>query len=189
MKIYASSDHAGFQLRQVLVDLLRRRGIEVDDLGPRDGTPRDYADEAGKVGRLVRNTPEARGLLVCGSGIGMCMAANKMSGIRAVDAWSVEAARLSRAHNDANVLCLGARLISQDDARAILEVWLSTDFDGGRHAARVAGIDRVGGATATDNPGSAASAPGGLVAVQPAPSPTPVTSPSNVRLTTRSSDL
>jgi ribose 5-phosphate isomerase B len=161
VKIYASSDHAGFQLRQVLVDLLRRRGTDVDDFGPMDSTPRDYTDEAGKVGRLVRQNLDARGLLVCGSGIGMCMAANRLAGIRAVDAWSVEAARLSRAHNDANVLCLGARLISQDDARAILEVWLSTDFEGGRHASRIAGLDRMDAATAATAI-SAVSPQGGL---------------------------
>ncbi len=146
MKVYASSDHAGFQLRLELVAVLRGRGIEVDDRGQGDGAPRDYPAEAELIGTLVRDHPGTRGLLVCGSGVGMCMAANKLKGVRAVDAWNVESARLSRAHNDANILCLGARLISPEDARAILDAWLRTEFDGGRHTARVAQIDRVGGA-------------------------------------------
>jgi ribose 5-phosphate isomerase B len=155
VKIFASSDHAGFALRQHLVELLRSRGLEVEDLGPPDASPRDYPDEADKVGRSVRDNPGARGLLVCGSGIGMCMAANRVKGIRAVDAWSVAAARLSRAHNDANVLCLGARLISQADAHEILDAWLSTGFDGGRHADRVNQLERIGQDPVT--PGAASS--------------------------------
>lgn len=143
MKIFASSDHAGFELRKALVATLRSRGLDVEDLGPEDRAPRDYPNEALTVSRLVGGTPGSRGLLVCGSGIGMCIAANRVNGIRAVDAWSVEAARLSRSHNDANVLCLGARLISAGDAQAIVDVWLSTAFDGGRHTARLAQIDQV----------------------------------------------
>ncbi len=139
MKIYASSDHAGFELRQELVGILRGRGIDVDDRGPVDPRSCDYPLAATEVGRLVRNDPGSRGLLVCGSGIGMCMAANKVQGVRAVDAWNVDSARLSRAHNDANVLC--ARMVSKAEARAILDVWIATAFDGGRHAARVAQID------------------------------------------------
>lgn len=143
VKIYASSDHAGYELRKVLVAGLRARGIEVDDSGPQDATPRDYPGEAEQVGRAVAAHPGSRGLLVCGSGIGMCMAANRLKGVRAVDAWSVESARLSRAHNDANVLCLGARVVPQQEALAILDAWLSTAFDGGRHTARVEQMDRL----------------------------------------------
>ena len=142
LKIYASSDHAGFNLRKALVKNLRDRGLDVDDRGPENPDPLDYPDEAGKVGRLVRDHAGSRGLLVCGSGIGMCMAANRIGGVRAVDAWSTESARLSRAHNDANVLCLGARLLSDADAGRIVDVWLSTPFDGGRHAVRVAKMDQ-----------------------------------------------
>jgi len=146
-KVVASSDHAGFKLRKALVKGLRERGVEVEDLGPDTPEPIDYPDEAAKVAREVQvglgAGAEVRGLLVCGSGVGMCMAANKFDGVRAVDAWSVESARLSRAHNDANVLCLGARLISETDASAILDAWLATPFEGGRHAARVDKIDRM----------------------------------------------
>lgn len=144
MKVYASSDHAGFTLRTELVSILRSQGIDVADLGPVDSTPCDYPAEAERVARLVRDDRGSCGLLICGSGIGMAIAANRIEGIRAVDAWSVDAARLSRAHNDANVLCLGARLISTPEARAILGVWLATAFDGGRHAVRVAQLDRLG---------------------------------------------
>jgi ribose 5-phosphate isomerase B len=129
-----------------LVNTLRERGIEVEDLGPETPNPIDYPDEAAKVGVLVGQrvgAGDVRGLLVCGSGVGMCMAANKIDGVRAVDAWNVESARLSRAHNDANVLCLGARLVSDADANAILDAWLTTPFDGGRHAARVAKLGEL----------------------------------------------
>lgn len=141
MKIYASSDHAGFNLRNALVNVLRDRGFDVDDRGPATADPIDYPDEAAKIGRLVAGDPGSRGLLVCGSGIGVCMAANRLRGIRAVDAWNTESARLSRAHNDANVLCLGARLVSEAEAVAISDAWLTTAFEGGRHAGRVAKID------------------------------------------------
>jgi ribose 5-phosphate isomerase B len=148
--IYVSSDHAGFELRRKLTETLAGapwadRGFVVEDLGPADPAPVDYPDEAHKVARRVAAEPGARGLLVCGSGVGMCIAANRTAGVRAVDAWNLEVARLSRAHNDANVLCLGARLITEGDARAILAVWLATPFDGGRHAGRIAKLDRVDG--------------------------------------------
>jgi ribose 5-phosphate isomerase B len=153
LKVVASSDHAGFKLRKILVKGLRERGVEVEDLGPDTPDPIDYPDEAAKVAREVSvsahagaraaGSADVRGLLVCGSGVGMCMAANKVDGVRAVDAWSVESARLSRAHNDANVLCLGARLISDADASAILDAWLATPFEGGRHAVRVDKVDHM----------------------------------------------
>lgn len=148
--IYVSSDHAGFELRRKLTETLAgapwtEQGFVVADLGPASPVPVDYPDEAQKVARRVSAEPDARGLLVCGSGVGMCIAANRTAGIRAVDAWSVEVARLSRAHNDANVLCLGARLMTEGDARAILAAWLATPFDGGRHAGRVAKLDRMNG--------------------------------------------
>ena len=143
VKIYASSDHAGVDLRKALVTALRNRGIDVDDRGPASAAPTDYPDEAVRIGRLVLAHPESRGLLVCGSGIGVCMAANRLSGVRAVDAWNIDSARLSRAHNDANVLCLGARLVSESEAVAILDTWLTTAFEGGRHATRVHKIDAL----------------------------------------------
>ena len=139
--IFVSSDHAGFALREKVVRrLAARTELRVEDRGPPSPDPVDYPDEAAKVARLVRQTPGARGILVCGSGIGMSIAANKIPGVRAVDAWSVDAARLSRQHNDTNVLCLGERLLSEEEAFTIVDTWLATAFDGGRHGARVAKI-------------------------------------------------
>ncbi len=143
MRVFAGSDHAGFALRGKLVQHLRGQGHDVTDLGPPVADRSDYPDYAVKVGRSVRDQPGAVGLLVCGSGLGMCMAANKVRGVRAVDAWSVESARLSRAHNDANVLCLGERLVSETEATTILDTWLKATFEGGRHVGRLDKIHRI----------------------------------------------
>jgi RpiB/LacA/LacB family sugar-phosphate isomerase len=137
MKIYLGSDHAGVKLRKTLVERLRRQGHEPIDFGPETEAPVDYPDWAARVGQAVRREAGALGVLVCGSGIGVSMAANKLRGVRAVAPWSTEVARLSRSHNDANVICLGARVLAESDAEAILDVWLATPFEGGRHAVRV----------------------------------------------------
>jgi transaldolase/glucose-6-phosphate isomerase len=137
VKIYLGSDHAGVKLRKQLVERLRSQGHQPIDFGPDSEAPVDYPDWAAKVGRAVRGDRGTLGVLVCGSGIGVSMAANKLRGVRAVAPWNLEAARLSRSHNDANVLCLGARLLPPGDAEAILDVWLATTFEGGRHATRV----------------------------------------------------
>jgi len=159
--IFVSSDHAGFALRQKLVQhLATRPQLRIEDRGPARPEPVDYPDEAAKVARLVRETPGARGILVCGSGIGMSIAANKVPGVRAVDAWSLDSARLSRQHNDANVLCLGERLLSQEEAFAIVDLWLATPFDGGRHGTRVAKIAALE-STAATSPGSSGEGAGG----------------------------
>ncbi|HVV49402.1 MAG TPA: ribose 5-phosphate isomerase B [Polyangia bacterium] len=139
-KIYAGSDHAGFALRRRLVEHLRARGHAVEDLGAETDASCDYPDYAAAVARAVAGEAGAVGLLVCGTGLGVCIAANKVHGIRAVDAWNVEVARISRAHNDANVLCLGARTTPEGDALAIAEAWLAAPFEGGRHAIRVGKI-------------------------------------------------
>ena len=139
-KIYAGSDHAGFTLRRKLVDHLRGRGHMVEDLGPETDAPCDYPAFAAAVARAVRDQAGAFGLLVCGTGLGICIAANKVRGVRAVDAWNVEGAKQSRAHNDANVLCLGERLLPETEAIAVVDTWLATSFEGGRHARRVAQI-------------------------------------------------
>jgi ribose 5-phosphate isomerase B len=139
-KIYAGSDHAGFGLRRNLVEHLRARGYAVQDLGPATDASCDYPEFAAAVARAVRDDADARGLLVCGTGLGVCIAANKIHGVRAVDAWNLEGAKQSRTHNDANVLCLGARLVPEAEAITIVETWLTTPFEGGRHARRVAQI-------------------------------------------------
>jgi len=136
-KIFTGSDHAGFELRGRIVAHLRALGFAVEDLGTPSAESTDYPDWAAAVGRAVRDQAGSLGVLVCGTGLGVCMAANKIHGVRAADAWSVEAARLSRAHNDANVLCVGSRLVPEATAFAIVDAWLDTDFEGGRHARRV----------------------------------------------------
>lgn len=142
-KIYAGSDHAGFALRGRLIAHLRGRGIEVQELGAPTAESSDYPDWAAAVGRAVRDEAGSFGLLVCGTGLGVCIAANKVHGVRAVDVWNLPGARQSRGHNDANVLCLGAKLLAEAEAIAIVDVWLETPFEGGRHARRVAQIAAI----------------------------------------------
>ena len=144
-KLFTGSDHAGFELRGRMVAHLRALGFEVEDLGSPSAESTDYPDWAAAVGRAVRDHVGTLGVLVCGTGIGVCIAANKIAGVRAVDAWNVESARLSRAHNDANVLCVGARLIPEAAAFSIVDAWLDTDFEGGRHARRVEKIAALEG--------------------------------------------
>jgi ribose 5-phosphate isomerase B len=139
-KIFAGSDHAGFALRGRVVAHLRERGLVVEDLGAPNTESSDYPDYAAMVGHAVRDNPGALGVLVCGTGMGICMAANKIHGIRAAAVWSAESARLAKAHNDANVLCLGARLTSDADAMTFVDTWLATEFEGGRHQRR---LDKV----------------------------------------------
>lgn len=137
MKLYAASDHAGFALKQALIAEARRLGHEVIDLGPPNTDRVDYPDFGAAVGRAVAGDRGSRGLLACGSGIGIAIAANKIPGIRAAAVWDEESARLSRAHNDANVFAVGERLIPTERALAMLRAWLETEFEGGRHAGRV----------------------------------------------------
>ena len=141
VKIAAGADHAGFALKDALVERLRAAGHEVDDLGTSSDASVDYPVFAHGVADKVAGGEAERGLLVCGSGIGMCMAANRHPGVRAADCLTVEMAELSRRHNDANVLCLGARLLEPAAAWDITAAWLATPFEGGRHERRVAEID------------------------------------------------
>jgi len=145
VKIYLGSDHAGFDLRGKLVQhLAGRPDVEVDDRGPATLDPNDdYPEEAAKVARLVRDDPGSRGIIVCGSGVGVCIAANKIQGIRAANVVDVDSARVSRSHNDANVLCIGERTTPERDALALVDAWLTTAFEGGRHARRVAQIAAI----------------------------------------------
>jgi len=113
----------------------------VDDFGTDSTTRTDYQVYAHRVARAVAARKAARGVLVCGTGIGMCIAANKVPGVRAALAYSVETARLSRAHNDANVLCLGGRMMSRRLVFRMIDAWLATAFDGGRHAKRVRALE------------------------------------------------
>jgi ribose 5-phosphate isomerase B len=145
VRIAIGSDHAAVDLRERLVESLRSWGHAVEDLGTRDRASCDYPDFAHAVADKVASGDADRGVLVCGSGIGMSMAANRHPGVRAALCGELLSARLSRLHNDANVLCLGARLVGPEHAIEILKVWLETDYEGERHARRVAKIERGGG--------------------------------------------
>jgi ribose 5-phosphate isomerase B len=135
--IAAGADHAGFEYKQKIVELLRGMGLEVLDLGAASADSVDYPDFAHSVAEAVSSGRAQAGVLVCGSGIGMSIVANKHAGVRAANVESVEAARLAREHNDANVLALGARLTPWEKAREILIAFLGSDFQGGRHQKRV----------------------------------------------------
>lgn len=143
MRIAVGADHAGWILKEPLVAFLIERGWDVEDFGTFGADAVDYPDYAVKVSEAVARGDVDRGLLVCGSGQGMCMTANKISGIRAALAHDVVSARLAREHNDANVLTMGARLVAEPLAEEILLTFLSTEFQGGRHARRVEKLDSV----------------------------------------------
>lgn len=139
MKIYIGSDHAGFELKEYLKDFLKSESFDFEDLGNSIfDSEDDYPDFAEKVAEAVSENPGTRGMLVCGSGVGMCIVANKTEGIRAVNAQSVDIAQKSREHNDTNILCLGQNYIERKLAGEIARVWLNTDFSGEeRHLRRV----------------------------------------------------
>ncbi len=141
MRIAIGADHAGFALKQQLKRWLADAGHEVTDFGTDSEASADYPDFAARVAESVASDAAERGVLVCGSGIGMAMAANRRRRVRAVAASDLYSARLSRAHNNANVLALGSRIVAPPLAEAILELFLSTPFEGGRHERRVAKMD------------------------------------------------
>lgn len=143
MRIALASDHAGYAEKERLKTVLTDLGVEFDDLGCVSETSVDYPDYARKVAEQVAGGHVEQGLLVCGSGTGMAITANKVHGVRAAVAWSEETARLARQHNDANVLAIGARTTPVDEIPKIVRAWFSTDFEGGRHAGRVAKISEV----------------------------------------------
>ena len=137
MKIVIGSDHGGIHLKEVLKQHLAERGIEVDDAGTYTEESCDYPDIAVKVCREITEGKAERGILVCGTGIGMSMAANKVNGIRAALCGDVFSATMSREHNNANVICLGERVLGPGLAVCILDAWLDMEFAGGRHERRV----------------------------------------------------
>ena len=136
--IVIASDHAGYELKQVLGEDLAGMGFDVIDLGTDGGDSVDYPDFAFKLTTAIKAGRAALGVLICGSGIGISIAANRDPEIRAAPCQDTLTARLARQHNDANVLALGARLVGESDAKEILRVFLETEFEGGRHARRVA---------------------------------------------------
>lgn len=141
MKIYIGADHAGFALKELIGSSLRKEGVEVVDVGTNSPDSVDYPVYAFRVASAVGSGKADRGILVCGSGIGMCMAANRVAGVRAVKGREPFEARMSRRHNDSNILCLGSRFTGVDLALEIVREWLAEPFEGGRHKRRVDLID------------------------------------------------
>ncbi len=138
MKIVIGSDHRGFHVKQRIGGLLRTLSHEVRDLGVASGdTSVDYPDFAFEAARLVGAGEADRGVLICGTGIGMCIAANKVAGVRAACVHDIITAEMSRRHNDANVLCMSADMLGEELIDRIVRVWLTTDFEAGRHQRRV----------------------------------------------------
>jgi ribose 5-phosphate isomerase B len=147
MRIALASDHAGFDEKEKLKALLSDLGIEFEDLGTTSDASVDYPDYALRVAQAVADGRVQQGLLVCGSGTGMAMTANKVPGVRAAVAWSDETARLARQHNNANVLAIGARTTPPADIPNIVRAWFGADFEGGRHSDRVQKISNIESST------------------------------------------
>jgi ribose 5-phosphate isomerase B len=143
MRIALASDHAGYAEKERLKALLHDLGVDFEDLGTGSEESVDYPDYAKRVAEQVANGRVDQGLLVCGSGTGMAITANKFPGVRAAVAWSEETAQLARRHNNANVLAIGARTTPAADIPKIVRAWFATEFEGGRHAARVEKIGEV----------------------------------------------
>ena len=140
-KIYIASDHAGFVLKGKIAAAMAEWGYQVDDLGPQTDARVDYPDFANKLAQAIKSSPapapDCMGVLICGSGIGISIAANRHSWIRAAVCYDIETARLARQHNDANVIAFGERLIKEEVALKALKVFLETEFEGGRHVGRI----------------------------------------------------
>ena len=143
MKISIGCDHAGFEVKEIIISLLKELKHDVCDLGTNSIDSVDYPIYGLKVGESIKNKIVDMGIVVCGSGIGISIAANKISGVRAALCTSVEHAILSRKHNNANVLALGARLTDEKDIKEIIIKWLDTPFEGGRHQKRINLIEKI----------------------------------------------
>lgn len=137
MKIAVASDHRGVDVKGKILELLTELGHEGHDFGPEGVESVDYPDYASKVAKAVSTTDMDRGILICGTGMGMCIVANKFSGVRAAPCHDDLTAEMSRLHNDANVLCLSADLLGDRLVNRMVEIWLATEFEGGRHARRL----------------------------------------------------
>ena len=143
MKIALAADHAGFEEKEKLKSELDSLGVEYTDMGTDSNASVDYPDYARKVAEAVAKGDFERGILLCGSGAGMAIAANKVPGIRSAVAWNEEIARLSREHNNTNVLALAARFTADYEIKNIVKAWLETEFDAGRHERRVEKITKI----------------------------------------------
>ena len=140
-KIVIGCDHAGFQLKQMLKQYLINKGFEVQDFGTNSEASVDYPDYVHPLATYIENNHEVKGVLICGSGIGVSISANRHKKVRAALCWNEEIAGMCRKHNDANIICLPARFISVEEAKHMLETFMNTAFEGGRHATRVEKIE------------------------------------------------
>ena len=136
-KICIASDHAGFYLKEIIKDYLISKNISIIDLGPSNGDSVDYPRFAQKVSKRVKTKKSDMGILICGSGTGMSISANKIKGIRAAVCYNIKSTRLSREHNNANIICLGARFTKKIEALKLINVFLKTKFEAGRHLRRI----------------------------------------------------
>ena len=141
MKFFIGTDHAGYLVKDFVIELLTKKGYEVVDMGPFSSDRVDYPDYAHKVCKAVLENEGSQGILICGSGIGMSMAANKHKGIRAALCHDYYTANITRKHNDANVLCFGERIVGKGVIESIIDGWLDGEFEGGRHTQRVEKIE------------------------------------------------
>ena len=144
MKYYIGADHAGIAIKSFVKEIFEKKGHEVIDLGPYDTNRVDYPDFAKKVCESVLDDEGSKGILICGTGLGMSMSANKFDGIRAALCHNSYSAAMAREHNDANVLCLGERVSGYGVVESIVDAWDSNEFAGGRHAGRVEKINKLG---------------------------------------------
>ncbi|MEM6688585.1 MAG: ribose 5-phosphate isomerase B [Planctomycetota bacterium] len=145
ISIAIASDHRGYKVKRRLVQSLSADGHDVRDFGTSDDKPVDYPDFASEVARLVSTGEVDRGILICGTGIGMCIVANKFPGVRAASCYDEVMVEISRRHNDVNVLCLPGDMIGDRPVDDLVRMWIATDFDGGRHEGRVEKIVRIEG--------------------------------------------
>lgn len=143
MKIAIGADHAGFEVKESIKKQLEEMNMQVVDLGTNSSESVDYPDFGAKVGRFVADGAADEGIVVCGSGIGIAIAANKIKGVRAAQAWNEETARLARQHNNANVLSIGARVLPENEIPKIVNAWFDAKFEGGRHEKRVEKISEL----------------------------------------------
>lgn len=143
MKICMASDHGSFELKNVILKYLQSKGYNIIDLGTDSPDSVDYPDFALKAVNSIINKECSRGIIMCGTGIGISISANRFPGIRAALCWDSLTAKLSRQHNNSNILAMGGRLIGIELAKDIVDTWLTTDFDGGRHERRINKIDEI----------------------------------------------
>lgn len=157
MKIAVASDHRGYLVKAKILEQVAELGHVPLDYGPQSGENVDYPDFAARVAQAVSKGEIDRGILICGTGMGMCIVANKFCGVRAVPAHDDLTAEMSRRHNDANVLCLSADLLGERLVNRMVEIWLTTEFEGGRHARRLEKIAQYEAQNGCPNPSSAPS--------------------------------